>query len=56
MRILITTQVFPPEIHPTARIVWELALSLSGAGHAVTVAAGYPHHPHGKILGGYRKK
>jgi colanic acid biosynthesis glycosyl transferase WcaI len=56
MRILITTQVFPPEIHPTARIVWELARSLSDAGHYVTVAAGYPHHPHGSVLGGYQKK
>ena len=56
MNVLITTQVFPPEIHATARIVWELALSLSDAGHDVTVAAGYPHHPHGRILGGYRKK
>ena len=56
MRVLIITQVFPPEIHPSARIVWELARSLSDAGHVVTVAAGYPHHPHGKVLGGYRKE
>lgn len=56
MNVLITTQVFPPEIHPTARIVLELARALSDAGHDVTVATGYPHHPHGKILGGYRKK
>ncbi len=56
MRILITTQVFPPEIHPTARIVLELARSLSDAGHDVTVAAGYPHHPHGSVIGGYQKK
>jgi colanic acid biosynthesis glycosyl transferase WcaI len=54
--ILITTQVFPPEIHPTARIVWELARSLSDAGHDVTVAAGFPHHPHGAMFGGYRKR
>ena len=56
MRVLITTQIFPPEIHPSARIVWELARSLSDAGHDVTVAAGYLHHPHGKVLGGYRKE
>jgi glycosyltransferase involved in cell wall biosynthesis len=56
MRILITTQVFPPEIHSTARMVLELAQSLGEAGHAVTVAAGYPHHPHGTLLGGYRKR
>src|SRR5512134_1121348 len=56
MRILVTTQVFPPEIHPTARIVWELARSLSDAGHDVIVATGYPHHPHGKVFGGYMKR
>ena len=56
MRVLITTQVFPPEIHPSARIVWELARSLSDDGYDVTVATGYPHHPHGRLLGGHRKK
>lgn len=56
MRVLITSQVFPPEIHPTARIVRELAGSLSDAGHQVTVVTGYPNHPHGRVLDGYAKK
>ena len=56
MRVLITTQVFPPEIHPSSKIVWELARSLSDVGHQVTVATGYPHHPHGRLLGGYKKR
>lgn len=56
MRILITTQVFPPEIHPSARIVWELAHALREAGHVVNVATGFPHHPHGRLLGAYRKR
>lgn len=56
MRILVATQVFPPEAHPTAVMVAELAAELAAQGSEVGVAAGYPHHPHGKLLGGYRKQ
>lgn len=56
MHILITTQVFPPEAHPTAVMVAELAAHLVTNGHDVTVAAGFPHHPGGMLLGGYRKR
>lgn len=53
MRVLITTQVFPPEVHPTAVMVKELATALAGRGYEVTVAAGLPHHPYGRLYPGY---
>ncbi len=55
MRVLFTTQVFPPETHPTAIMVDELSHALAVAGHEVAVAAGFPHHPHGRLIGGYAK-
>ena len=51
--VLITTQVFPPEIHPTAVMARELAQGLARRGLRVTVAAGLPHHPIGRVTGGY---
>lgn len=54
-RILILTQVFSPELHPTGVMVADLAAALARAKHDVTVAAGFPHHPEGRLLGGYRK-
>jgi colanic acid biosynthesis glycosyl transferase WcaI len=54
--VLITTQVFPPEIHPSAVMVKELAKDISKQGWQVSVAAGYPHHPYGKLYPGYQKK
>jgi len=56
VRILITTQVFPPEIHISARIVLEMSKALCEAGHQVVVATGFPNHPHGEVFGGYRKR
>jgi colanic acid biosynthesis glycosyl transferase WcaI len=54
--VLITTQVFPPEVHPSAVMVEELAKDLTGRGFEVTVAAGFPHHPFGRLYPGFRKK
>ena len=51
--IIIATQVFPPEIHPSAVMVRELAEHLAANGWDVTVCAGLPHHPRGKIYDGY---
>ncbi|MCK9462246.1 MAG: hypothetical protein M0R80_21680 [Proteobacteria bacterium] len=48
-RILISTQVFPPEIHPTSVMVRELATHLSQNGWDVEVVCGYPHHPTGVL-------
>ncbi len=45
MRILILTQVFPPERHPTAVMVDQLATYLTDNGHSVAVGAGLPAHP-----------
>ncbi len=56
MNILITTQVYPPEGQASATLVRELAGELCGRGAKVTVAAGYPHHPYGRLYPGYRKK
>jgi colanic acid biosynthesis glycosyl transferase WcaI len=56
MNVLITTQVYPPEGQATATLVRELAGELSGRRAKVTVAAGYPHHPYGRLYPGYRKK
>jgi colanic acid biosynthesis glycosyl transferase WcaI len=56
MHILITTQVYLPEGHATAIMVQELAEDLSRWGAEVTVAAGYPHHPYGRLYPGFRKE
>jgi colanic acid biosynthesis glycosyl transferase WcaI len=53
VRALITTQVFPPEIHPTAVMAQELAEGLSIRGWTVTIACGLPHHPQGRVADGY---
>jgi colanic acid biosynthesis glycosyl transferase WcaI len=55
MRVVITTQVFPPEIHPTAVMAHELAEDLVRLGWSVTVAAGLPHHPTGTVADGYQR-
>jgi colanic acid biosynthesis glycosyl transferase WcaI len=55
LKILITTQVFLPEPHPTGVMVQELAIGLAQRGHKVTVAAGLPHHPYGVVYPGYGK-
>jgi colanic acid biosynthesis glycosyl transferase WcaI len=53
LRVLITTQVFPPEDHPTAVMAAELARGLVHRGWEVTVAAGLPHHPTGLVPEGF---
>jgi colanic acid biosynthesis glycosyl transferase WcaI len=53
-RILIIAKRFPPEHPATAVLGYELAEELSRLGHQVTVAAGYPHHPYGRLFPGYR--
>ncbi len=37
-------------------MVRELAEYLAGHGQDVTVAAGYPHHPYGRLYSGYRQQ
>lgn len=55
-RILILTQVYPPEIQATAVMVRELSEYLASREWDVTVCAGLPHHPHGKLYPGYEWK
>ncbi|MFZ5448845.1 MAG: glycosyltransferase family 4 protein [Thermodesulfobacteriota bacterium] len=55
-KILITTKRFPPEAPATAVLGKELAEALGQQGYQVDVAAGYPHHPYGRIFPGYKKK
>jgi len=45
MRILIFTQHFAPETAATGRRALDLAESLAGRGHHVTVLTGVPNHP-----------
>lgn len=45
MRILIFTQHFRPETAATGRRAFDLAESLAGCGHQVTVLTGIPNHP-----------
>ena len=51
MRILILTQWYPPE---PAMLLQELAQSLQGRGHQVTVLTGFPNYPSGQLYPGYR--
>jgi colanic acid biosynthesis glycosyl transferase WcaI len=53
-RILLIVKRFPPEHPATAVLGYELAEELSRLGHQVTVVAGYPHHPYGRLFPGYR--
>jgi colanic acid biosynthesis glycosyl transferase WcaI len=55
MKVLITTQVFPPEIHPSALMVSQLARYLADRAHDVTVACGHPHHPTGRLPEGWSR-
>lgn len=53
MRILILTQWYPPE---PAMLLQELAQSLQGHGHQVTVLTGFPNYPSGQLYPGYRMR
>lgn len=56
MHILLTTQVFPPERHPTGIVVQELAEEMAHRGWQVTVATGFPQHSYGRLYPGYQRK
>ena len=51
MRILLVTQLFPPE---PQRVLTELTTGLRDQGHDVTVLTGFPNFPSGKLYPGYR--
>lgn len=54
MRIGLICQYFPPEMAPMGFMISELAHDLAAAGHTVTVFTGYPNHPAGRLMKGYR--
>jgi len=54
MNIAIVSLVFPPETG-SARRVGELAQSLAGQGHQVSVVTGFPSYPKGIVYQGFRK-
>jgi colanic acid biosynthesis glycosyl transferase WcaI len=56
MKFVISSMVCPPEAHPSAVMVAQLGSYLADRGHGVTVAAGYPHHPLGRLHKGWKKK
>ena len=56
MRIMIITQVYPPEYAPAGIMAVELAEGLTQAGHDVTVLTGYPSHPTGRLFPGWRAR
>ena len=53
VRITILTQYYPPEIGAPPNRLSELAKSLKGFGHSVTVLTAMPNYPTGKIYPGY---
>jgi colanic acid biosynthesis glycosyl transferase WcaI len=52
MRILILSQWYMPE---PARLLQELAQTLTQKGHEVSVLTGFPNYPSGKIYSGYKQ-
>lgn len=56
LEVLITAKRFPPEVPATAVLGRELAEVLTRQGCRVTVAAGYPHHPYGRLFPGFVRK
>ncbi len=53
MHLAILTQYYPPEIGAPQRRLSHLAGCFVRAGHSVTVLAGMPNYPQGKIFPGY---
>jgi len=51
MNVLVLTTTFPPEVRSAALLMWELAESLVGRGHRVTVITAPPEGSHGRRIG-----
>jgi len=56
MKILLLTQYYLPESGSASIKMSELAEYLINKGHDVTVIAGFPNYPYGKIYEGYKMK
>lgn len=55
LKILYTSQYFPPEMGAPAGRVSELSQHWAKAGHEVTVLTGFPNHPDGVLRSEYRR-
>ena len=53
--VFITTNIFPPEIHPSGIMNSELARELNKKGYEVTVVTCYPSHPKGVLFPGWKR-
>ena len=56
MRILYTSQYFPPEMGAPAARVSELSRHWAAMGHDITVLTGFPNHPTGVVPSEYRSR
>ncbi len=56
LRILYISHYFPPEVNAPAVRVSQFSRIWNELGHQVTVATGFPNHPHGVIPPEYRGK
>ena len=56
LRILYISHYFPPEVNAPAVRVSQFSRIWKEMGHTVTVATGFPNHPHGVIPPEYRGK
>jgi colanic acid biosynthesis glycosyl transferase WcaI len=54
--VLIIARYFPPDLGGSATRAYNLAKGLCLNGCKVTVVAGFPHYPHGKIPDKYKRK
>lgn len=55
MNISLIAPNYPPEIGGAAHLIYELALSLKGLGHNVTVLTGFPHYNIKTLPARYKK-
>ena len=56
MRILVVTQLFPPEMGAQSNRLYPIVRGLIAAGHTVLVATGMPNYPQGIVFPEYQGK
>ncbi|MFN3652455.1 MAG: glycosyltransferase family 4 protein [Armatimonadota bacterium] len=56
MRILIISQIYPPEMGAAANRMYPIVRQLVAAGHEVRVATGMPNYPAGVVFPQYQRK
>lgn len=53
--IIITTSIYPPELHPSGIMNQELAERLIDFGYNVKISSGFPTYPYGKLHPGWQR-